>query len=95
MSAPDNESGDVRVHEAMETVVDFLRKLNKAVDGLDWDADLIEARVLDSLAFVEFLLLMEEIVGEPIDLARTDVENLRTLNRINALITERTGRAHI
>ncbi|MCX4546160.1 phosphopantetheine-binding protein [Streptomyces sp. NBC_01565] len=79
----------------METVVDFLRKLNSAVDTIDWDRDLIEARILDSLAFVEFLLLIEELTGEPVDLAKTDVENFRTLNRINAFLTEGAGRAHV
>ncbi|MET9959972.1 phosphopantetheine-binding protein [Streptomyces sp. NPDC006326] len=80
--------------ESMETVIEFLRKLNSDVDTIDWDRDLIEARILDSLAFVEFLLLMEELTGEPIDLAKTDVNNLRTLNRINALITNGADHAH-
>ncbi|MFJ3203258.1 acyl carrier protein [Streptomyces sp. NPDC086989] len=88
------ENGPAEVGESMETVIEFLRKLNSSVDTIDWDRDLIEARVLDSLAFVEFLLLMEELTGEPIDLAKTDVDNFRTLNRINALITEGAGHAH-
>ncbi|KPH98965.1 acyl carrier protein familyprotein [Actinobacteria bacterium OV450] len=88
------ENGPAAVGESMETVIEFLRKLNSSVDTIDWDRDLIEARILDSLAFVEFLLLMEELTGEPIDLAKTDVDNFRTLNRINALITEGAGHAH-
>ncbi|MFE2145888.1 acyl carrier protein [Streptomyces sp. NPDC059456] len=88
------ENGPAEVGESMETVIGFLRKLNSAVDTIDWDRDLIEARILDSLAFVEFLLLMEELTGEPIDLAKTDVDHFRTLNRINALITEGAGHAH-
>jgi acyl carrier protein len=83
------------VTESMETVIDFLRKLNADVDTIDWDRDLIEARVLDSLAFVEFLLLIEELTGEPVDLAKTDVDNFRTLNRISALLTEGAGHAHV
>ncbi|MCP3820235.1 acyl carrier protein [Streptomyces sp. A3M-1-3] len=81
-------------HASMETVLEFLRKLNASVDTIDRDRDLIDARVLDSLAFVEFLLLMEELTGEPIDLAKTDVDNFRTLNRIDALITKGAGHAH-
>ncbi|MFC4611474.1 acyl carrier protein [Streptomyces maoxianensis] len=81
-------------HESMEPVFEFLRKLNASVDTIDWDRDLIDARILDSLAFVEFLLLMEELTGEQIDLSKTDVSNFRTLNRINALITKGAGHAH-
>ncbi|MFF4160073.1 phosphopantetheine-binding protein [Streptomyces sp. NPDC001678] len=72
--------------EAMEKVVDFLRKANDATDALDWDQDLIELRILDSLAFVEFLVLLEEVTGAPVDPGTIDVENFRTLNRIHALI---------
>lgn len=72
--------------EAMEKVVDFLRKANDATDSLDWDQDLIELRILDSLAFVEFLVLLEEVTGAPVDPGTIDVENFRTLNRIHALI---------
>ncbi|GGP43605.1 phosphopantetheine-binding protein [Streptomyces abikoensis] len=72
--------------EAMEKVVDFLRRANDATDALDWDQDLIELRILDSLAFVEFLVLLEEITGAPVDPGTIDVENFRTLNRIHAMI---------
>ncbi|MFD9099002.1 acyl carrier protein [Streptomyces collinus] len=80
MSTPDSE--------AMEAVIDFLRKCNRSVDTIDWDSDLIDARILDSLTFVEFLLLMEEFSGGPIDLGTTDVANFRTLNRISAFLTK-------
>ena len=92
MSALENTAK--KSNESMETVLEFLRKLNASVDTIDWDRDLIEARILDSLAFVEFLLLMEELTGEPIDLSKTDVDNFRTLGRINALITKGAGHAH-
>ncbi len=86
--------GSGEVHESMDTVLEFLRKLNSTVDTVGWDRDLIEARILDSLAFVEFLLLMEELTGAPIDLSKTDVDNFRTLNRINELLTKGAGHAH-
>ncbi|MEW2413035.1 phosphopantetheine-binding protein [Streptomyces sp. NPDC046866] len=91
MSARENTTA---AHPSMDTVLDFLRKLNASVDTIAWDRDLIEARILDSLAFVEFLLLIEELTGEPVDLSTTDVDNFRTLERINALLTEGAGRAH-
>ncbi|MDI5903940.1 phosphopantetheine-binding protein [Streptomyces sp. 12257] len=97
MSALENAestNASTATHASMETVLDFLRKLNASVDTIAWDRDLIEARILDSLAFVEFLLLIEELTGEPVDLATTDVNNFRTLERINALLTE-AGHAHV
>ncbi|MFF5447218.1 phosphopantetheine-binding protein [Streptomyces sp. NPDC012888] len=94
MSTPETTTPATPTHASMDTVLAFLRKLNADVDTIAWDRDLIEARVLDSLAFVEFLLLIEELTGEPVDLATTDVDNFRTLNRINALLTEGAGHAH-
>ncbi|WP_198652823.1 hypothetical protein [Actinocorallia populi] len=68
----------------MERVIDFLRRRNDALDSLDWDQDLVEDRILDSVGFVEFLFLLEELTGERIDPKRIDAMNFRTLNRINA-----------
>ncbi|MFE7779390.1 acyl carrier protein [Streptomyces sp. NPDC057445] len=95
MSARENSSTtSTMAHPSMDTVLGFLRELNASVDTIAWDRDLIEARILDSLAFVEFLLLIEELTGEPVDLATTDVNNFRTLERINAFLTEGAGHAH-
>ncbi|MDH6577389.1 phosphopantetheine-binding protein [Kitasatospora sp. MAP5-34] len=74
---------------AMDTVLEFLRQCNAEVDTIDWERDLIDARILDSMAFVEFLLVIEEVTGTPVDLATTDVNTLRTLNGISATLTER------
>ncbi|MEV4191442.1 acyl carrier protein [Streptomyces toxytricini] len=95
MSAREHSSTtSTMAHPSMDSVLGFLRKLNASVDTIAWDRDLIEARILDSLAFVEFLLLIEELTGKPVDLATTDVNNFRTLERINAFLTEGAGRAH-
>ncbi|MFF1357759.1 acyl carrier protein [Streptomyces sp. NPDC058297] len=69
---------------AMDLVIDFLRKADAAVDPHDWDQDLIDGRILDSLAFVEFLFLLEEVTGNRVAPEEIDVENFRTLNRINS-----------
>ncbi|GAB2812423.1 hypothetical protein GCM10022221_07430 [Actinocorallia aurea] len=79
MSLPDQ-----RTEAGMERVIAFLRGRNDAFDAADWDQDLIEGRVLDSLGFVEFLFLLEELTGERVDPERIDVANFRTLNQINA-----------
>jgi acyl carrier protein len=68
---------------AMDGVIDFLRQHNSSVDALDWSQDLIDMRILDSLAFVEFIFLLEELTGSQIDPSLIDVDNFRTLDRIN------------
>ncbi|TDD79197.1 acyl carrier protein [Actinomadura rubrisoli] len=68
---------------AMDGVIDFLRQRSPAVDGTDWSQDLIDMRILDSLAFVEFMFLLEELSGAQIDPQMIDVENFRTLERID------------
>ncbi|MCM3920861.1 hypothetical protein ND748_04100 [Frankia sp. AiPs1] len=81
--------------ESMRTVVAFLRRCSGSTEEIDGDRDLIEARILDSLTLVEFLLLLEEIAGAPIDLARIDVDLLRTLNGIGTLIADAASGAHV
>ena len=77
------------VSSSMDGVIDFLRGRNPAVDALDWSQDLIDMRILDSLAFVEFIFLLEELSGRQIDPKMIDVENFRTLTRIEqAFFTE-------
>ncbi|MFG2847122.1 phosphopantetheine-binding protein [Kitasatospora sp. NPDC048296] len=73
----------------MARVIEFLGERSQAVDPEDWDQDLIDLRILDSMALVEFLFLLEEVTGEPVDPERIDVENLRTLNRIDTAFLSR------
>lgn len=46
------------------------------------DYDLIENRVLDSLAFVEFILLLEEHSGQEISIDSVSKEDFRTIESI-------------
>jgi acyl carrier protein len=46
------------------------------------DYDLIENRVLDSLAFVEFILMVEEHSGREISIDSVSKEDFRTLDSI-------------
>lgn len=46
------------------------------------DVDLIENRLIDSLSFVEFLLVIEQLSGRPIDMGRPDLDQVRTLNAV-------------
>jgi acyl carrier protein len=44
--------------------------------------DLIEARLIDSLDFLEFIYLLESVSGRSIDLQEVSVDDFRTLERI-------------
>ncbi|OLZ62600.1 hypothetical protein AV521_41505 [Streptomyces sp. IMTB 2501] len=46
------------------------------------DLDLIENRLIDSLAFAEFLFLLEELSGRSIDRDNLQVDDFRTLTSI-------------
>lgn len=46
------------------------------------DVDLIENRIIDSLTFAEFVLLIEEVSGSAIDMDNIDIDDFRTLNAI-------------
>lgn len=52
------------------------------------DLDLIEAGLLDSLAFVELLVGLEPIVGEPIPPTEVDRSELASVNKILAFVDE-------
>jgi acyl carrier protein len=72
-------------------ILDYLeslyRKVQNAEPGglvstLTLDCDLIENRILDSLAFVEFILLVEEHSGREISIDSVSKEDFRTIESI-------------
>ncbi|MFB6887859.1 acyl carrier protein [Kitasatospora sp. NPDC056327] len=46
------------------------------------DTDLIEARLINSLDFLEFIYLLEQVSGRSVDLDRVTVDDFRSLDRI-------------
>jgi len=48
------------------------------------ELDLFENRVIDSLEFMNFLMLLEEATGVPVDTERVQIEQLRTLATIRS-----------
>jgi len=64
-------------------ILEFIHQRNPEVGELTMDDDLIDRRAVDSLAFVEFLYLLEELGGEPIDPEDIDVDDFRTLRAID------------
>ena len=74
-----------------DIVADYLQAKYRQVQNLQPDEpgaalapdyDLIDSRVLDSLAFVEFILLVEEHSGREISIDTVSREDFRTVESI-------------
>ncbi|MFF9765933.1 acyl carrier protein [Streptomyces sp. NPDC053086] len=70
--------------EPIQEVRDFILGRNPRLGQLPDELDLIDSRAINSLAFVEFIFLLEELTGEPIDPEDVDLDDFRTLNAIEA-----------
>lgn len=70
--------------DPMQAVREFILDRNPKLGQLDNEMDLIDSRAINSLAFVEFIFLLEELTGESIDPEELDVDDFRTLNAIEA-----------
>jgi acyl carrier protein len=55
------------------------------------DLDLIENRLIDSLTFIEFLVFLEELTGQPIDQDNLRAADFRTLAAIEAKFLKAVG----
>lgn len=51
-------------------------------DDIKRDTELIESRILDSLRFMDFILLLETLRNKPIDIENIEIDHFRTLNAI-------------
>ena len=69
--------------EVMTKLQEWLTTRNpRAKVGFTQQTDIIEERILESLQFVEFIMLLESLVGEPVLTEELDPNRLRTLNTI-------------
>ncbi|MGV2921517.1 acyl carrier protein [Streptomyces alfalfae] len=68
--------------EPMRAVRAFIQGRNPKVGPLTDELDLIDSRAIDSLAFVEFIFLLEELSGESIDPEDVDLEDFRILKAL-------------
>ncbi|MFB7587009.1 acyl carrier protein [Streptomyces sp. NPDC056169] len=67
----------------MERIAEWLHEKNPGLVGpIDADEDLIEARLIDSMDFLEFIDLLEEMSGDSIDLQEVTIDDFRTLSRV-------------
>ncbi|MCX4632258.1 MULTISPECIES: phosphopantetheine-binding protein [unclassified Streptomyces] len=68
--------------DAIKPVVDWLLERNPGLEDIPDDLDLIENRLIDSLAFMEFILLLEDLIGRELHLDQIDVNQFRTLRSL-------------
>ncbi|GGS35415.1 MULTISPECIES: acyl carrier protein [Streptomyces] len=68
--------------DVTKPVVDWLRERNPTVEEIPEDLDLIENRLIDSLGFMEFILLLEDLIGRELQLDQIDVNQFRTLRSL-------------
>ncbi|MFG2428244.1 acyl carrier protein [Streptomyces sp. NPDC048590] len=67
----------------MDSITAWLHEKNPGLDGpVAADEDLIEARLIDSMDFLEFIDLLEELTGTSIDLQEVTIDDFRTLDRV-------------
>lgn len=67
----------------------FAAKLHVEVPSAD--TDLVETGVLDSMAFVELLLNLEEEFAVKVSLDELELDNFRSIARIAAFVAGRNG----
>jgi len=74
---------------AIAAIREWIAVKNPNAGPVDLDVDLIETRTIDSLQFAEFVFLLEEITGRPIDLADVNLDAFRSLRSISAHFLDR------
>jgi acyl carrier protein len=75
---------DTSTANKIDAVVGYLLERHPEVGEIDPDLDLIESRILDSLDFVNFVYVLEELSGHEIALDKNSADDFRTINRIKA-----------
>jgi acyl carrier protein len=81
------------MHPGLDQVVDWIRARHPEVTELDPDHDLIDNRLIDSMAFLEFIVLLERVAGRPIDVETLNLDDFRSLARIERAFLTAEDRA--
>lgn len=81
LSAPPQPASESGV--LMERIAAWIQSKNPELDRpVTPQEDLIEGRLIDSLDFLEFIYLLEDVSGTTIDLQEVSVDDFRSLDRI-------------
>ena len=68
--------------DKINEVKQWLLSKKKYLSDIPFDLDLIENDVVDSLSFVEYVLIIEEISGREVVVDDTVLDKVRTLDRV-------------
>ena len=68
--------------DAMAEVLRWVQAKSPSDQVVTLDTDLIDTRLIDSLTFVEFLFLLEQLSGRPVLSQQIQPEHFRTLRQI-------------
>ncbi|GHH24655.1 phosphopantetheine-binding protein [Streptomyces rubradiris] len=68
--------------EPIQAVREFILERNPKLEELPDDLDLIDSRAINSLAFIEFIFLLEELTGETVDPEDLNLDDFRTLKSL-------------
>lgn len=77
----------------IERVRAWLLARNPEVTAIDWDEDLIDTRLIDSLDFPQLILFLEDLAGRELELTPENVVGFRTLRGIRDKVLVDTGSA--
>ncbi|NOT88974.1 MAG: acyl carrier protein [Lysobacter sp.] len=78
------------VAQGLDTLRDWLLEKNPDLDAIDDDLDLFESKLIDSINFVEFILIIEELIDREIPVSSDLVARTSTLR----LVSENYLRLH-
>ena len=76
----------VQLHDGVESKVHRIFRDSLELD-VEVDTDVISGGLLDSLAFVQLLVSLEEEFGLEVDLAEMELEDFSTVSRIARLVS--------
>ncbi|GHH00344.1 acyl carrier protein [Streptomyces rubradiris] len=70
------------MHASVQQVKDWILKRHPQREDIPADLDLIDNRLIDSLSFVEFVFLIEQLSGRSIPMDAVNVDDFRRLEVI-------------
>jgi acyl carrier protein len=70
------------VRPNFEQVTKWILARHQEVQAIDADYDLIDNRLIDSLGFLEFIILIERLTGKSIEIDTINIDNFRSLRSI-------------
>ena len=76
------EEPNSQQQEALDELKDWIISRKKGLADVGLDDDLIETRLVDSVGFVEYIMLIEEVGDCEITVDATVIEKVRTLRGV-------------